>query len=134
MPEAVRLEVEGRFLALRRRAAAGLLRGQAKRQDFRSISQHPELFELRWRIEHSGEELLIRQYHGEPECLPDILVAVHIHVKRLLIDAEATRAAQNAEISVAQTRYEVGGLTHWGCVTIQPKGCKGFHHEYHSGI
>ena len=100
----VRDEWLGKFVDLRERAALGLL--SAGKKEIRGIARYPELFELRWSQITNSETRIIRQYHAEPESAPEILVALHLHLKQT--DGEATdiRHWQNTEIDFAHRRFK----------------------------
>lgn len=101
--------VIGRIRALRELAAAGEI-DEFDEDSLAPIRRDPDIYELRWR------ELgtLIRQYHGEPPSLPDALVNLHLHIKRVSPTSPAlTQDMQNIQISYAQLRYRGGASRGW---------------------
>ncbi|MEN2739531.1 hypothetical protein ABCS02_17205 [Microbacterium sp. X-17] len=101
--------VIGRIRALRELAAAGEI-DEFDEESLVPIRRDPDLYELRW------NELgtLIRQYHGEPPSRPEVLVNLHLHIKRISPTSEAvTEDLQNIEISHALMRYRGGESRSW---------------------
>jgi len=109
--EIVAADIVGQILALRSRAARGLLR--ADHNEIQNMKLHPELFELKWRFVINSTKVEIRQYHGEPTEVADLLVASHMHTKRLDGTATQIRQWQNDEIEYARHRYSLWSVPKW---------------------
>jgi hypothetical protein len=110
LPQAVMEECIGRIQALNERAAQGLV--PRTDDDLCPIARDPDLWELRWNF---GDNIPVRQYHGEPAELPDSLVRLHMHMKDTSSDdAQVINEAQNIQISYAILRYMAGRQGRWG--------------------
>lgn len=109
LPEAQQELVIGEIVALRERAALGLIPyGDENDPDLKPIRTDPDVYELRWRF----GSVLLRQYHAEPPELPNALVDLHFHRKDVSSNDDTKIAAlQDVEISQAQLRY-LGGRSH----------------------
>lgn len=102
-------------------AAAGCLKPV---DEVREIGEGRVLFEIRWleipvtdvdeggTVRHSTTQA--RLLHAEPVELSVCAVGLHAHEKTVFPDAGLTRAAQEAEIAVALTRYHQGIGHLWG--------------------
>lgn len=107
-----RLLLLGKIQDLKARAALGRIPLDSR--EFEPISLYPELFELKWQASSgSGSRVQIRQYHAEPQVIPNLLVALHIHIKRILSDQSIVTELQNIEISYAKFRLEAGRKQNW---------------------
>ena len=82
------------------------------------------LFEIKWHgitvenVTESGPahaEIEVRLIHAEPADSVSV-VGLHAHEKVILSSAGETKAAQDAEIQVALTRYWTGYADRWGLV------------------
>jgi hypothetical protein len=100
--------VIGRIQGLRELAALGEIE-DGDEERLKPVRLDPDLWELRW------NELgtLLRQYHGEPAALPDALVNLHMHVKRITRSRRQTDALQDQRISFAFMRYRAGERKAW---------------------
>ena len=112
LPEIERDDLWGRIQALRDLAAGGRLPDtpefiKAMRPESASVAV-PTLFELRWQVDLSHQAVPIRQYHVEPDDLPDVLLALHIHIKRIDGDQEHITRLQDQEIAFARARFIQG--------------------------
>ena len=105
-------ELFGRMEGLKERASFGKLAGKVT--EFQDIRLYPELFELKWRhFSKNRGTALIRQYHGEPILFPQVLVALHIHLKNVKVPEDQIKILQEQEISYAKLRYEAGRKQNW---------------------
>lgn len=112
LPEVVRESFEGQIEALRDLAAKGEI-GPLDETELKPVVRHPELFELRWRFKHRKKKTNVRQYHGEPDSLPDTLVSTHRHIKRVDGTEEEVETWQNHEMAYAKLRYRAGETSGW---------------------
>ncbi len=85
-----------------RRAEQGALAQDSS--ELGPISQHPTIWEMRWQWD--GGSTPLRLYHAEPAHRPELLLALHFHVKSVVGGYAEVTAAQNAEISIAVTRFD----------------------------
>lgn len=93
----------GRLDNLLDRAERGELEDSGdERTPIAPIRYDPEIYELR----HQALSKKLRLYHGEPEELPNALVAVHRHIK--LNDED-----QQIQIEYAADRYNAGRDSLW---------------------
>lgn len=75
------------------------------------VRVHPELWEIKWKPRKLGE---FRMYHAEPGGDPE-LVGLRFHRKDVRSgDRVVIRAAQEAEMALAATRYSDGVSDRWG--------------------
>lgn len=108
LSEADRELAVGSILALRELAA----KGEIPEDDdaIGPVRIDPDLFELRWDMFGA----LVRQYHAEPQALPDVLVLLHMHQKHLATESDSlTKEMQDQEISYAALRYAAGEKRAW---------------------
>lgn len=103
----VRDSLLGQIDALVELAAAGEIPFDEHAADdpkapLKPIWDQPELYELRWTLLTKK----LRQYHGEPPTIPDLLVDLHLHFK-------GNGNTQNEEISQALLRYRAGEMGSW---------------------
>ncbi|MDJ1113804.1 hypothetical protein [Microbacterium dauci] len=93
----------GRIDELMEAAAYGQLEATGdERTPILPIRADPEIYELR----HQALTKKLRFYHGEPQELPDALVAVHRHIK-------TTNSHQEDQVQHAADRYNGGRPTAW---------------------
>lgn len=78
------------------------------------IASFRELFEMHWffRAANLRSTVHVRQYHGEPQSSPHLLIRLLRHIKHVgVVDI---KALQNQALSRAKLRYEGGRQTSWG--------------------
>lgn len=112
LPSAARELVEAELETRREKAAEGLVTEELMRS-LKAVRTQPGLFELKWDTRAAGKKVHIRQYHGEPETEPELLVASHIHLKDTSGTREEINAKQNLEMNFAQLRYIDGMSFKW---------------------
>jgi hypothetical protein len=66
------------------------------------IRKQPEIFELRWKLLTKQ----VRQYHAEPVMRPDVLAALHIHIK-------TSNPPQKQEVATAVSRHAIAETVGW---------------------
>lgn len=76
------------------------------------VARDARLWEMR--IELLAYALLIRVYETEIDELPAHIVALRAHRKHVDLTDEEIRAAQDAEIDIASSRYDGGRSVFWG--------------------
>lgn len=110
LPETVMEECIGRIQALNALAAQRLV--PRADDDLQPIVRDPDLWELRWNF---GDNIPVRQYHGEPPELPEALIKLHMHMKDTSTgDTQTINQAQNTQILYAKFRYMGGRHARWG--------------------
>lgn len=112
LPEIERDDLWGQIQTLRNLAAEGSVPDsrefiKAMRPDANAVAV-PTLFELRWQVEVGRQIVPIRQYHVEPDDLPEVLLALHIHIKRTDGDQGDISRWQDQEIAHARARFVTG--------------------------
>lgn len=101
----------GQLDGLKEAAANGLIpHGQPDDTTrIKPIWDQPELWELRWTMLTTK----VRQYHAEPISEPNLLAALHIHVKDVTGTRAQSKAAQDAEIKEAVKSHTNHGNGGW---------------------
>lgn len=74
------------------------------------IRNRPELWELRWQMLNRK----VRQYHGEPTSHPNLLIALHLHIKfEPSMPAGIVKTLQDSAIKYAGKRFKAGRPAEW---------------------
>lgn len=113
LPYVVRQTIEESMAELQQRAAKGAIHEDEERA-FEPVSSFPLIYELKWKFTVKGDRVHIRQYHGEPTEVPELLIALHRHLKDTSAPAAVQRNEQNAEMSQAALRLRGGEPSLWG--------------------
>ena len=100
------------------KAAQGKLRPP---RELKSLRGGATLFEIRWRdirvheVNRLGIGVEVRLIHAQPEQLDRCILGLHAHEKVIIKgNPAATKAAQDAEINIAERRLISGYSTNWG--------------------
>lgn len=112
LPDAVRELVDAEVETRREMAAKGQVTEELKKFLI-PVRTQPGLFEIKWNTRAAGKNIHIRQYHGEPETIPQLLVASHIHLKDVSGHRDEITKKQNEEMNFAQERFAEGLSTGW---------------------
>jgi len=92
-------------------------------EELKSLRGEDVLFEIRWsqgeisvnEVNRVGIPVEVRLIHAQPERLNRCILGLHAHEKVIIEgDPAATKAAQDAEIDIAERRFISGYRTHWG--------------------
>jgi len=92
-------------------------------EELKSLRGDDVLFEIRWsqgeisvnEVNRVGIPVEVRLIHAQPERLGRCILGLHAHEKVIIEgDSAATKAAQDAEIDIAERRFISGYRTHWG--------------------
>ena len=93
-------------------------------EELKSLRGEDVLFEIRWsqgeisvnEVNRVGIPVEVRLIHAQPyDQLGRCILGLHAHEKVIIEgDPAATKAAQDAEIDIAERRFISGYPTHWG--------------------
>jgi len=92
-------------------------------EELKSLRGDDVLFEIRWsqgeisvnEVNRVGIPVEVRLIHAQPERLGRCILGLHAHEKVIIEgDSAATKAAQDAEIGIAESLLNSGYSTHWG--------------------
>lgn len=92
-------------------------------EELKSLRGNDVLFEIRWsqgeitvnEVNRVGIPVEVRLIHAQPEKLGRCILGLHVHEKVIIEgDPAATKAAQDAEIDIAERRFISGYSTRWG--------------------
>ena len=92
-------------------------------EELKSLRGDDVLFEIRWsqgeisvnEVNRVGIPVEVRLIHAQPERLGRCILGLHAHEKVIIEgDSAATKAAQDAEIGIAESLLNSGYSTCWG--------------------
>lgn len=108
-------DARGYLLAFLRRMAAGQLVHEDDDKDLVPCASQPDI----WELYPFGDDVLVRAYHGEPTRYAGVLVITHSHEKWVGGTSDEIKNAQNAEMAIAQQRFDDGMDSMWGNDPVQ---------------
>lgn len=112
LPIARRQIIEAEIGARKDAAAVGQIT-EEMRKTFEPVRTQPGIFELKWEHKSFGQRFQIRQYHGEPIEMPELLVATHIHLKDIKGTKVEIDRKQDLEMDFAHKRFREGESINW---------------------